>query len=162
MTVKGDIEAKLPNDKLKNIKFEFDESVLDQQDENGIFEYTKVKTLTYNDDKKIKLNTHYKHSGNKNFDELSKFERSLTSTLKVLDKPAITINENYNHDLTGDLKKVHEKGDIKYGDKEVTGDVDLQWNPEFNKVSLNGKFTTPFEKLKTIDLQVDHKVLYSM
>ncbi|XP_001604024.1 apolipophorins [Nasonia vitripennis] len=155
--LKGHIEAKLPSDKLKNIKMEFDESVLDQGDENGIFEYIKSKTITYNDIQKIKLDATYKHSGNKNLDESGKFERTFTSTLQILDKPAITLTENYNHDLSGELKNLKEKASVKYGDKEVTGDVHLTWNSEFNKVAVNGKFTTPFDKLKNIDFQVDHK-----
>lgn len=156
-TVKGQIEAKLPSNKLKNIKFEFDESVLNQEDENGIFEYIKSKTLTYNDNQKIKLDATYKHSGNKNLDESGKFESTLTTTLQILDKPAITLNDYYNHDLSGELKNLKEKASIKYGDKELSGDVNLSWNPEFNKVSVNGKLGLPLEKPKIIDFQVDHK-----
>ena len=156
--MKGEIEAKLPSDQLKNIKFEFDETILDQQDDSGIVEYTKLKILTYNDDKKISLNTNYKSNGNKNFEDLTKYERTFTGTLTVLDKPTLTVSENYNHDLTGEIKKANEKYTIKYGDKTGTGDLTLQWHPELTKITANGKFTTPFEKLKNIDLQIDHKV----
>ncbi|XP_058796215.1 apolipophorins [Phymastichus coffea] len=156
-TIKGIVEAKLPSEKLKNIKFEIDETILDKKDDDGVFEYSKSKTLTYNDDKTIKLNVRYKHSGNMNFDDLGRFKRSYTANLKILDKPALTITEEYDHDLTGDTKKAHEKGSIKFGDKEVTGDVQAQWSPEFNKIGINGKFTTPIEKLKNIDLQLNHK-----
>ncbi|XP_023246016.1 apolipophorins [Copidosoma floridanum] len=156
-TIKGFVEAKLPSDKLKNIRYDFDDSVMDQADENGVFEFTRARTLTYNDDKTIKLNSHYKHSGSKGFDSFGKFERAVTSSLKILDKPTLSISENYNHDLTEDVKKVHEKGSVKYGDKEVTGDLNLQWHSDFTKVSVNGKFTTPLDKLKNVDLQMDHK-----
>ena len=161
MLLKGQIESKFPFEKLKNIKFEFDEKVLDQHDESGKLEYVKTKILTYNDDKKLQWDLDYKESGIKNFESLAKYEYKFFQSFKILDKPLLSMSDEYNHDLTGDLKKVHEKGYIKYGDKEVTGEADLQWQSDLSKVSLTGKFTTPFEKLKTIDVKADHKVRFT-
>jgi hypothetical protein len=143
---------------LKNVKLEFDSSIL--LNPNGNLEYTRSKVLTYNDNKKIKFDTHYKHTGEFNLEALSTFARTFSLSLKVLDKPTFTFKENYIYDLTGILKKLQEKVNIKFGDKEVTSNLDVQWHPEFNKVSVNSKITTPFETLKNIDLQVDHKVFY--
>lgn len=159
-TYKGEIDAKFPSTNLKNLKYTFDDSFLNQKDDKGTLEYNGASSLTYNDDKKIKFDIKYKQIGAGDMEDLTKFDYTIVANLKVLDRPTLTFKEAINHDLSGEIKKMSENFNLKYGDKELAGKANLQWHPTLHNVNFDAHVSTPFEKLKKIDLAVDHKVKY--
>ncbi|KAJ8687230.1 hypothetical protein QAD02_023024 [Eretmocerus hayati] len=150
--LKGSVEAKFPSDKLKNIKFDFDNSAVRKKSANEEFDLKNEASLTYNNDKNMKFNQEYKYSIGP---DAKKIDQSYTATIKVLDKPPVTVNAKHDLDYTGDLKKIHHAGNVKFGEKEYSGDVLV--SVKMNKLAVKGKFMSPHEKLKNIDLDYNYE-----
>ncbi|XP_014235825.1 apolipophorins [Trichogramma pretiosum] len=154
---KGEVTGKFPSEKLKNFVFTYDETVLEQAHEGGVWEYIKYKNLTYNDDKKIKLHTHWRQTGKENYEDQGKFDRTFHLTLKTDGKPDFEIQDDHHHDLTGEQKKLSRQGFYKLGGKGFTHDLNVEWNTDLSKASVDGKFSTPFERVKSVEIKGEHK-----
>ena len=138
------------------MKLECSDSFLIPKEAGGLIEIIQSSTLVYNDDQKIKLNTHIKHTGVPS--KTVKSEGSGKIVLTVLSHPSLTIDGKYAHDPTADTKKGSLSADVLYGDKKTSVAVDSEYLPDLSSVSTNIKATTPIEKLKNVNLQFTHKV----
>lgn len=138
------------------MKFECSDSILVPREAGGLIEIIQSSTLVYNDDQKIKLNTHVKHSGVPS--KTIKSEGSGKIVLTVLTHPSLTIDGKYAHDPTADTKKGSVSADVSYGAKKASVAMDSEYLPDLSSVNTNIKATTPIEKLKNVNLQFTHKV----
>lgn len=116
--------------------------------------------MVFNDDKKAKLETHWKTNGNPDFTEQGKYDSTFHGTFQWVDKPLFTYIEEYHHDLTGELKSVASKNVVKYGEQEASSDVNLKYKSDFSDISADGKFALPLEKIKKVEAQFNHKVIF--
>lgn len=115
--------------------------------------------LVYNDDKNIKLDAHLKQSGMP-LNQKSKNEGSGMITLTVLNNPPLSINGKYQADPTSDSKKGSATLNVNYGEKKSSIDVSSEFLPDLTFFSSNIKIKTPIEKVRDLEVLINHKVNY--
>lgn len=114
-------------------------------------------TLTYNDDKSIKLEGAYKNNGihewTSNHEDETKF------TLSILKLPPITYEDSYKYETSDNKMKVVRKTSIKYDQKDLSVSIDpLTFDRDLSHIELKAKASTPYKMLHHIDLDLKHLV----
>lgn len=156
-TIKGNAELILPSEKLRNIKLDYMHDLLVQPEPAGIVSLKESTTLTYNDDKSIKLDGTFKSSGIN--DDEHFYESDLQLDLTILKIPPISLNDHFKYEPNGDKVTLTTNTIVKYDQKEITFALNpVIYNRDLTHIDVKAKATTPYEKLHTIDLELKHEV----
>lgn len=159
-THEGEIEMILPSKKLRNIKLDFKNSLLQQPQEGGLFDGKGSATLTYNDDKTIKFDGSHKHSGIMDLEH--PHESDLKVALTILKLAPLIMSDSYKYTPDGDKVKMSSSTNVNYGGKELSLDIDnLEYDRDLTSIKMDGKATTPYEKMRRIEYTFKHQVLCS-
>nr|XP_012225513.1 PREDICTED: apolipophorins [Linepithema humile] len=154
-TCSGNVELILPFEKLNNIKYDYKTSLLGGE-KNEVFDLQGSSTLTYNNDKTIKLDGGLKSSGI--FDDEHPYDHDLKLTVTVLKNPPITIHDQLKYEPADGKVKIVRNTAVSSGEKEVKITVDpLIYDRDLTHVDLKAKASTPYEKLRNIDLELKHE-----
>lgn len=157
-TVSGDVNLILPFEKLSNVKFDYKASLLCEK--NDDYDLQGSSTLTYNDDKTIKLDGGLKSSGIFDGQHLYEYDVKLTAT--VLKNPPITLHDQFKYEPADGKVKVTYNTAVSSGEKEVKLTVDpLIYDEDLTHVDLKAKASTPYEKLRNINLDLQHQVTFN-
>ncbi|XP_018393503.1 PREDICTED: apolipophorins [Cyphomyrmex costatus] len=155
-TIKGNAELILPSEKLRNIKVDYTHDLLIQPETTGIVNLKGLTTLTYNDDKSIKLDGAFKSSGI--YDGEHPYDSDLQLDLSILKIPPISLNDHFKYEPNGDKVTVTTNTIVKYDQKEMTLALSpLTYNRDLTHIDVKAKATTPYEKLHSIDLELKHE-----
>lgn len=155
-SLSGNTELILPSEKLRNVKVDYKHSLLHPSNEHIDLEgYT---TLTYNDDKSIKIEGALRDTGLQDWDSVH--EGDMKVTLSVLKLPPISYEDSYKYEPGEKLVKIIRSTTVKYDQKELTLSINpLTFDPEFSNVELKAKATTPWTA-GPIDVDLKHKVSF--
>ncbi|XP_012523598.1 apolipophorins [Monomorium pharaonis] len=157
-TIKGNVELILPSEKLRNVKLDFEDEILiqDQQAETDIVDLKSSAVLTYNDDKTIKIKGAYKSIGIS--DGEHPFETDVQLDLAVLKIPPISYHDHSKYVPSDDKVTITSNTIVKYDQKEMTLALNpLTFNHDLTHIDVKAKATTPYEKLHNIDLELNHE-----
>lgn len=152
------IEIKLPSEKLKSIKFELSDSILVPVAIDGRFEYIQKHQLTYNGDKTVKLDSHFTGVGIA--DESHNSEGSGKVTVTLPSNAPVTVGYGYKHNPLKELKESAVSLNLNYGNKQTSLALDSTYNNK-NIFNVNLKATTPIEKIRNVDIKIQHKVYFN-
>ena len=156
-TIKGNVELILPSEKLRNIKFDYSHDLLVQLEPAGIVSLKESTTLTYNDDKSIKLDGAFKSSGI--YDYEHSYESDLQFDLIILKIPPISLKDHFTYEPNDNKATLTTNTIIKYDQKEITFALNpVIYNRDLTHIDVKAKATTPYEKLHSIDLELKHEV----
>ncbi|KAL0104310.1 hypothetical protein PUN28_017203 [Cardiocondyla obscurior] len=154
--VKGNAELILPSEKLRNVKLDFNQDVLIQSESGGVVDTKGSTTLTYNDDKSIKVDGAFKSSGL--YDGEHPYESDLRLDLNILKVPPISLNDHFKYEPSGEKVTITTNTVVKYDQKEITLAFNpITYNLDLTNVDVKAKATTPYEKLHNIDLELKHQ-----
>lgn len=148
-TANVDVALILPSEKLRNLKYQGSSSLVLPQGVDSEFDYKTSQSLTYNDDKTIKVDGHLHQNG---FEPGQKKDGSAKITLAILAQPPLTIGGSFKHDPTAEIKHGSGTLNIKYGDKELTAQTDASYDLALNNIAVGIKATTPVEKFHSVDV----------
>lgn len=148
------IALQLPNDKLRNLKYEGKSSLLLPHENVGDFEYSTAQSLTYNDDKTISGDINI---GAKGFQPGQKKEATGKLKLVILQHSPLTVDANIKYDPSGELKKGDSSINVNYGDKKVGLNLDAMYKLDLSHIGMNIKATTPNEKLRDVEFGFERK-----
>ncbi|KAG5308105.1 APLP protein, partial [Acromyrmex insinuator] len=155
-TIKGNTELILPSEKLRNIKLDYSHDLLIQPEPAGIVSLKESTTLTYNDDKSIKLDGAFKSSGI--YDYEHPYESDLQFDLTILKIPPISLKDHFKYEPNDDKATLTTNTIVKYDQKEITFALNpLIYNRDLTHIDVKAKATTPYEKLHSIDLELKHE-----
>lgn len=156
-TLSGDVDLVLPFEKLNSVKWDYKIVNLRDDEKNDDFEESGSSTLTYNKDKTIKLDGTVKSKGK--LDCEHPHEHNLKLTLTVFKNPPITLEDQVKYEPADGKVKIARNTVLSSGDKEVKITIDpLIYDKELTHVELKAKASTPYEKLRNIDLELKHEV----
>ncbi|XP_076625563.1 retinoid- and fatty-acid binding glycoprotein apolipophorin isoform X1 [Colletes latitarsis] len=150
------LELKLPSEKLSNLKLEVTRSMLGDSEEKNIMEILQGVTLTYNNDKKIKMEYDLKLKGLKVLEESS--EGTGLLKINILQHPQLKVESMYKNSFDNDKNTFSGDMVATYGDKKLALRLDTEDLPDLLVVNLNAKCTLIFAKLKNVELQLVQKV----
>jgi len=154
------MELILPSEKLRNIKFNCERSLLVQRETGGIINLHGHSTLTYNDDKSIKIEGAMKSSGIRDWDYAHESDMKLT--LSILKLPPITCEDSFKYEPGENKARIIRKTSIKYDQKDLTLSIDpLTFNRDLSYIELKAKANTPYKTLHQVDLDLKHEVSFS-
>lgn len=113
--------------------------------------------LTYNDDKSIKFEGFMKGSSVSDLEHKCFGDVKFVTTIH--DQPPVIYEDNWNYEPNGDRGEITRKTSMKCGDEEITIIIDsLKFHHDYTSIQLNGKATTPYEKMHNIDFTMNHEV----
>ncbi|XP_019888404.1 apolipophorins [Ooceraea biroi] len=154
-TLNGNTELILPSEKLRNVKLDYKHKWLRQHETGGTIDLEGYTTLTYNDDKSIKIEGALKNTGINDWEHAHECDIKLM--LSILKLPPITYEDSFKYEPSEDKAKIIYKTSVKYDQKEMTLSVDpLTFDRELSHVELKAKATTPYKTLQHIDLDLKH------
>lgn len=154
------MELVLPSKKLHNVKFDFKTSLLDQEEEGGLFDMKGSATLVYNDDKTIKYDGSIRHSGI--FDEEHAHEGDTKIALTILKLPPLIMSDSFKYMPDSEKIKIIRNTNVNYGGKELSLDIDnLEFDHAATYFKINGKAATPYETMRHIDYSLNHEVTFA-
>jgi len=149
----------LPSEKLRNVKFDYERSLLVQRETGGIVDLHGYTTLTYNDDKSIKIEGAMKSSGIRDWDYAH--EDDIKLTLSILKLPPITCEDSFKYEPAENKAKIIRKTSIKYDQKDLILSIDpLIFNHDLSYIELKAKANTPYKTLHQVDLDLKHEVSF--
>lgn len=155
-TVSGNAELVLPFQELHHVNLDFKNSLLSQSEEGGKFELGGSTTLTYNKDKSVQIEGALKTSGIN--DGEHPYESDLKIDLTVLKIPPLTLQDHFKYVPNDDKVTITTNTIVKYDQKELIVAIDsLTYDRDFTHVDVKAKATTPYEKLRHIDLELKHE-----
>ncbi|KAM0732090.1 Apolipophorin [Formica fusca] len=156
-TLNGNLELVLPFEGLYYVNLDLKNSLLSQsEEEGGKLELEGSSTLTYNKDKSVKVAGALKTSGIN--DGEHPYESDLKVDLTVLQIPPFTYQEYFKYVPNNDKVTITTNTIVKYGQKELTLAIDsLTYDRDLTHVDIKAKATTPYEKLRQIDLELKHE-----
>ena len=150
---------KLPSEKLSNLKLEVSSSLL-HSDESGVAKGTHNVKLTYNNDKKIELDSELELKGvNNAITNPSEGQGKLG--LNILDLPRVQLSGNYKYNPTSEKKTATIVLDAQYGEKAISFTSDNEYLPTGATINIKAKGNLLLEKLRNVDLQLLYTVLSS-
>jgi len=142
--------------KLSNVKYDYKISILCEKNN---YDLQGSSTLTYND-KRFKLDGGLKTSGI--FDEEHPYDYDLKLTATLLDNPPITIHDHLKYEPVDGKVKIITNTVLSCGEKEVKITIDpLIYDRDFTHIDLNAKASTSYEKLRNINLELQHEVTFN-
>ncbi|KAK1130809.1 hypothetical protein K0M31_018919 [Melipona bicolor] len=148
----GVLEVKLPCEKLSNLKLEVSSNLL-HSDEPDVMKGTDSVKLTYNNDKKIELDSEMELKGLRNaITNPSKGQGKLA--IKILDLPRIQLSGNCEYNPTPEKKTAMCVLDAKYGEKAISFRSDNEYLPESSTINIKAKGNSLSEKLGNVDLHL--------
>lgn len=157
--IKGDVELVLPSEKLRNVKLDFAHDLLIQRQAAGVVDLKGKTVLTYNDDNTAKIEGAFKSSGIG--DGEHPYESDLQLNLAIFKAPPITFHDYAKYEPKGDKATITTNTIIKYDQKEMTLALNpVTFNRDFTQIDVKAKATTPYEKLRNIDLELKHEVSF--
>ncbi|XP_011871153.1 PREDICTED: apolipophorins [Vollenhovia emeryi] len=153
--IKGDVELILPSEKLRNVKLDYAHDLLIQEAAD-VVDLKGTTVLTYNDDKSAKLVGAFKSTGND--DGEHPYESDLQLELTALKQPPITLHDHFKFEPKGDEATFNANMIIKQDQKELSLALGpVTYNRDLTHIDLKAKATTPYEKLRNMDLELKHK-----
>lgn len=151
------MELILPLEKLSNVKLDITQSLLIQPETSGVVDLKGSMVLTYNDDKSAKLEGAFKSSGIADDEHL--YESDLQLNLAILNNPPISLHDQFKYEPNGDKITITTNTIVKYDQKEITLALNpVTYNHDLTQINVKAKATTPYEKLRNIDLELKHEV----
>ncbi|KAL6267909.1 hypothetical protein P5V15_000977, partial [Pogonomyrmex californicus] len=155
-TYKGNTELILPSEKLRNIKLDYTDSLLTQQQSDGIIDYKGSVAIVYNDDKSAKIDSAVKISGIGDGEHLYEYDLQLNTV--ILNYPPISIQDHFKYEPTSDKVTITYDTILKYDQKELTLSLNpVTYDHDLTHIDVKAKATTPYEKLHNIDLELKHE-----
>lgn len=159
-TLSGNLELVLPFEGLYHVNLDVKNSLLSQPEEGGKLELEGSSTLTYNKDKSVKIDGALKRSGI--YDGEHPYESDLKVDLTVLQIPPLTYQEFFKYVPNNDKVTITTNTIVKYGPKELTAAIDsLTYDRDLTHIDIKAKATTPYEKLRHIDIELKHEVRFT-
>ncbi|XP_043521132.1 apolipophorins isoform X2 [Frieseomelitta varia] len=148
----GVLEVKLPSEKLSNLKLEVSSSLL-HSNEPDITKATDTVRLTYNNDKKIELDSELELKGLSNtITNPSEGQGKLA--VNILDLPRVQLSGNYKFNPTSEKKTATSVLDVQYGEKAISFRSDSEYLPASSTINIKAKGNLLHEKLRNVDLQL--------
>ena len=152
----GVLEVKLPSEKLSNLKLEVSSNFL-HSNEPDITKAIDTVRLTYNNDKKIELNSEMELKGLSNaITNPSEGQGKLI--LNMLDLPRVQLSGNYKFNPTPEKKTATSVLDVQYGEKAISFRSDNEYLPASSIINVKAKGNLLHEKLRNVDLQLLYTV----
>lgn len=148
---------KLPSEKLSNLKLEVSSSLL-HSNEPDITKATDSVRLTYNNDKKIELDSEMELKGLSSA-TTNPSEGQGKLALNILDLPRVQLSGNYKFNPTPEKKTATSVLDVQYGEKAISFRFDNEYLPASSTVNIKAKGNLLLEKLRNVDLQLLYTVL---
>lgn len=160
-SIKGNVELILPSEKLRNIKLDYQESLLIKSEPISSVDLKGTTVLTYNDDKSAKIVGAFKSTGVVSLDDGHPYESDLTLDMFILNISPISIQDHEKYEMNGDKITLTSNTIVKYDQKEMTLVLSpLIFNHDLTYIDVKAKATTPYEKLHNIDLDLKHEVTF--
>lgn len=126
------------------------------KDSGSRSEGTYIGQLTYNNDKTIKLDSHFTSLGN--FDKQHVSEGSGKVTVTIFSNAPITIGGTFKHNPLNKLKQSSSTLNVNYDNKQFSIATDGTYDETLTDVDFGIKIAIPNEKIRSIDWKFKGKV----
>lgn len=157
--LEGVLDMKLPSDKLSDLKIEISSSILEATEKN-LLEYAESVKLTYNKDKTMQGESHFKLQNPDLKEPNAVSSGSGKMTLNILQHPPLTLEGNYEYVPNPEKQTAMVDLNASYGDKKLSLRSDNEYLPDVATVNLKAKGNALLEKLHNVALDLKYQVVF--